>query len=136
MTSLRSIPGYTLSDLQNMGMTPFLYVPLECGGSTPLSIPNPEPSTLTPIAAFVVKPPSVKVPKPRSKIAHLPEPIQANLNTMLASGRPYMDIVRYLNTQGYSGFNKVNLHDWKKTGFQQWLQNHQQPEAIRSKPEL
>ena len=41
---------------------------------------------------------------------------------MLASGCLYMDIIRYLNSQGFPGFNKVNLNAWKKTGFQAWLQ--------------
>jgi len=63
----------------------------------------------------------LKSGRPRSKIARLPKPIQTNLNTMLASGCPYMDIIRYLNTQGHPGFNKVNLNAWKKTGFQNWL---------------
>jgi len=69
----------------------------------------------------VVKPSPVKVPKPRSKIARLSVDIQHNLNTLLAAGCPYSDIIRNLNDQGYPGFNKVNLHDWKLTGFQNWL---------------
>jgi hypothetical protein len=80
---------------------------------------NAASESLTPLCELrdsVVKP-----SQPRSKIARLPTNIQTNLNTMLARGCPYIDIIRYLNVQGHPGFNKVNLHDWKKTGFQHWL---------------
>ena len=63
----------------------------------------------------------LKSARPRSKIARLPKEIQDNLNAMLAAGCPYMDIIRDLNAQGYPGLNKVNLHTWKLTGFQNWL---------------
>jgi len=83
--------------------------------------------TLTPVVGRVVpgepnlNTRSVKLSKPRSKIARLPEDIRYNLNTMLASGRSYRDITRWLNDAGYPGFNKVNLHNWRLTGFQFWL---------------
>ena len=32
-------------------------------------------------------------------------------------------VSRFLNAQGFGGFNKVNLNTWKKTGFRQWLQS-------------
>jgi|SRR5688572_24711701 len=125
--------------------------PLECGGSTPLSIPlasehqtltppnlnaepktaDPEPLTLTLLApeqssrnaepsAPPVKP---KRRRPRSKACRLPAQVQLTLNTMLAGGCRYRDIIRSLNTQGYAGFNKANLNAWKRTGFQDWLRN-------------
>lgn len=64
---------------------------------------------------------AVKVRKPRSKIARLPIDIQHHLNAMLAGGRPYPEIIHWLNTHGYPGFNKVNLHSWKTTALQDWL---------------
>jgi hypothetical protein len=76
-------------------------------------------TALTPLREIRVS--VVRLPKPRSKIARLPVDIQTNLNTMLAGGCPYADIIRNLNAQGYPGFNKVNLNAWKRTGFQHWL---------------
>ena len=118
---------------------------LECGGLTLISIPNntapinlnaeprtlnPEPIsplTLTPLRALggsVVK----FRRRPRSKASQLPPDLQLSLNTMLANGCPYRDIILSLNAQGYTGFNKVNLHNWKLTGFQSW--RSKTPEAI------
>jgi len=124
--------------------------PLECGGSTPLSIQpasepetltpnlnaeprtrNPEPLALTPLPELrasvvnlntqTVKPKGRR--RPRSKACRLPAQVQLTLNTMLAGGCRYRDIIRSLNTQGYAGFNKANLNAWKRTGFQDWLRN-------------
>jgi len=113
---------------------PEYVVPPSGGPGLPASsIEEPASQTLTPesptltltplreLRASVVKPSPVKVPKPRSKIARLSVDIQHNLNTLLAAGCPYSDIIRNLNDQGYPGFNKVNLHTWKLTGFQNWL---------------
>jgi hypothetical protein len=70
---------------------------------------------------------AVKLPKPRSKIGRLPKAIQDNLNTMLANGCPYSEIIRCLNDHGYPGFNKVNLHTWKQTGL---LKRTDNPEVL------
>ena len=59
----------------------------------------------------------------RSKVSKLPEDIRNNLNALLRSGNSYSQIVRWLNAQGYTGFNKVNLHNWRVGGFQHWLQS-------------
>ena len=150
MTSLLSIHGCTPADLQNMGLTALFLLGGDpnLNASPPSSIeepasenstltapnqiltPDSNSGTLTPLRASVVKARPVKVPKPRSKIARLPEHIQANLNTMLASGCAYADIIRNLNDHGYPGFNKVNLHTWKVRGFQEWLR------AENSEPSL
>jgi hypothetical protein len=58
----------------------------------------------------------------RSKISKLPENVRNNLNALLHSGKSYSHIIVWLNTQGYIGFNKVNLHNWRVGGFQDWLQ--------------
>ena len=68
--------------------------------------------------------------RPRSKASHLPPDIQLSLNAMLTSGRPYAEIIRSLSDQGYPGFNKVNLHNWKLTGYQHWLRASK-PEAVK-----
>jgi len=47
---------------------------------------------------------------------------------MLASGCTYREIICRLNDQGHPDFNKVNLHNWKSTGYQQWL-SAKTPEA-------
>ena len=65
----------------------------------------------------------VKVPKPRSKVAKLPQDVQNNLNAMLADGRSYTQIIHWLSGGGYPAFNKVNLHNWRITGFQAWLRS-------------
>ena len=65
--------------------------------------------------------------RPRSKAFHLPPDIQLSLNTMLANGRPYAEIIRCLNDHGYPGFNKVNLHNWKTTGYQAWVRCRIEP---------
>src|SRR5688572_2787308 len=90
-----------------------------------------EPETLTPLAPEQSSgnaEPSAPPVKPerrrrRSKACRLPAEVQLNLNTMLAGGCRYRDIIRSLNTQGYAGFNKANLNAWKRTGFQDWLLN-------------
>lgn len=97
------IHGYTPADLQNMGMTGLL-----------LRRRNPNLNTSdqccsAPSAASGFK------PRFRSKISRLPEPIQTNLNAMLAEGRSYAEIIRWLHDSGYLGFNKVNLHNWRQT---------------------
>jgi hypothetical protein len=67
--------------------------------------------------------PPVRVPAVRrSKVSKLPEDIRNNLNALLHSGNSYSHIIAWLNTQGYIGFNKVNLHNWRVGGFQDWLQ--------------
>ena len=55
---------------------------------------------------------------------------------MLAAGRPYMEIIRYLNGQGFPGFNKVNLNAWKKTGFRQWLRPQNRNTSETDQPVL
>ena len=68
--------------------------------------------------------------QPRSKACRLPREIQLTLNTMLASGGRYRDIIHSLNTAGYPGFNKANLNAWKRTGYQDWLRT-QKSEVIK-----
>jgi hypothetical protein len=97
----------------------------------PSRIEDPASETLTPLCELrdsVVKP-----SQPRSKIARLPADIQTNLNTLLATGCRYRDIIHSLKAQGYLGFNKVNLHDWKKTGFQHWLRDGRRQAILRSR---
>ena len=111
MNPLPFIHGYTPADLQNMGMTAAAFHRRSADV-------NPEPLNLN--AA-----PGRSVFKPRkrcSKASQLPPDIQLSLNTMLARGCRYRDIIHSLNAQGYPGFNKVNLNAWKRTGFQDWLQ--------------
>jgi hypothetical protein len=140
MNRLPNLGGYTPSDLQDMGMSVLLYFsPLTLTapstligrglgeGESPVSRlqePASDPLTLTPPRIA-----NRRTRKPRSKASHLPPDIQLSLNTMLANGCAYRDIIRTLNAQGYSGFNKVNLHNWKATGYQQWLRSKTQ-EAI------
>src|SRR5204862_34582 len=56
------------------------------------------------------------------------------LGSVLASGCPYMDIIRYLNTHGFPAFNKVNLNTWKKTGFQNWRTGSETGRAVVTSP--
>jgi hypothetical protein len=68
-------------------------------------------------------PPAVKVPNRRGKVARLSEPVRQKLNALLQNGTSYSQIIAWLNTQGYTGFNKVNLHNWRIGGFQDWLRD-------------
>jgi len=121
MNPLPFIHGYTPADLQNMGMTRFLlqlYANLNAAQCRSVSS-------------------VVKSRKRRSKASHLPHDIQLNLNTMLARGCRYRDIIQSLNAQGYPGFNKVNLNAWKRTGFQHWLQTRNaEPSLVTDQPVL
>jgi|SRR5688572_21061401 len=114
-------PETSRSDLSSGG--PLALTPLNLNANRTA---NPEPLALMPrreSCGVAVKDRSVKVKrrKPRSKACRLPKDIQDNLNTLLADGRPYADIIRFLNDRGYPGFNKVNLHNWRITGFRNWL---------------
>jgi len=114
MNPLPFIHGYTPADLQNRGMTAAAFHRRSADV-------NPEPLNLNGAPCRSVSS-VVKSRKPRSKASQLPPDIQLSLNTMLARGCRYRDIIQSLNVQGYPGFNKVNLNAWKKTGFQDWLQ--------------
>ena len=152
MNPLLSIPGYSPSDLQDLGLLPLVYFQnrtLTVGRSLPaerlpasrIQEPASELQTLTPAPNLNASTPCSSVhfapsvlKKPRSKISRLPKPIQTNPNTMLASGCPYMDIIRYLNTHGFPAFNKVNLNTWKKTGFQNWRTGSETGRAVVTSP--
>ena len=69
---------------------------------------------------------SVNLRKPRSKIARLPEHVRDKLNTILAEGGSYPTIIHWLSGLGYPGFNKTNLHSWRFTGFEKWLERKTQ----------
>jgi len=133
MNRMPDLHGCTPSDLENMGMDFLLHLALTApklnaeSGTT-----NPEPVsplTLTPLrdlsaSVLTQRNPGlsgVKSRKPRSKASNLPPDILLSLNTMLAAGRSYAEIIQYLIDQGYPGFNKVNLHNWRITGYQHWL---------------
>ena len=97
------------------------------------------PDALTPPCRSVLPAPSVLKPspvkpkrrrRPRSKACRLPHEVQHTLNTMLANGCRYRDIIHSLNTGGYPGFNKANLNAWKRTGFQDWRRT-QESEVIK-----
>ena len=137
-----NLGGYTPAELQYMGMAHLLYadplaltpeygVPHSCGPeNAEPGTANPEP--ISPLALtlepIVNRKSKIVHRKPRSKVFHLPPDIQLSLNNMLANGWPYRDIILSLNAQGYTGFNKVNLHNWKRTGYQTWLRS-KTPEA-------
>jgi hypothetical protein len=59
----------------------------------------------------------------RSKVSKLPEHIRNNLNALLHAGSSSSQVIAWLNNQGYTGFNKVNLHNWRRRGFQDWLRD-------------
>ena len=111
MNPLPFIHGYTLADLQNMGMTAAAFhrptADAPTGSPLPLSIPAHSPSTMEePGSASLTLTPSqnpkskiVNRRRPRSKACRLPKEIQLNLNTMLARGCRYRDIIHSLNGQ-------------------------------------
>ncbi len=96
--------------------------------------PNSKPETpnlplaLTPVLELqgsAVKAKAVKPRKPRSKVARLPAEIQFHLNVLLRNGSSYAQAIHWLSGQGYSGFNKVNINNWRTSKFQRAAAEHE-----------
>src|SRR2546422_4709853 len=149
MNRLPNFGGYTPSDLENMGMDFLLHLALTAERSVsaepnrsadgPSASQHGVPPFRGSVGSLVNRGSSIAHPealtadqtvnrksrivhrRPRSKAFHLPPEIQLSLNAMLAAGRRYTEIIHCLNDRGYPGFNKVNLHNWKATGYQGWL---------------
>ena len=130
-----SIP---LSEISNLKceIPPLHIAPASPGPDIPASsIEQPASDLLTltrfrELRASVVKSSPVKPKRhrrPRSKACRLPVDVRLTLNTMLAGGCRYRDIIHSLNTRGHPGFNKANLNAWKRTGFQDWLRSQNLP---------
>jgi phage-related protein len=85
---------------------------------------NPAPST--------PKPESKLATLPRYKIARLPQAARDSLNLMLLDRVPYHKILRQLGEAGKT-LNKDNLLRWKRTGYKDWLKEHQAREAAQAK---
>jgi hypothetical protein len=69
------------------------------------------------------------------KIAHLPEPIQEQINLMLEEGLTYKRIVAAL-ADAVPGLNKDNLSRWRKAGHQDWLRDRLWRQAFHDQPHL
>ena len=65
--------------------------------------------------------PSSPLPKRRDKLARLPRKIRDQVNAMLDNGATYDQIIDWLAQNGHPGFNKANLHNWQRGGYQDWL---------------
>jgi hypothetical protein len=68
-------------------------------------------------------------PKRRDKLAQLPKDIRAQVNTMLDNGSSYGQIIQWLAENGHPGFNKVNLHNWQRGGYQDWVRANERLET-------
>ena len=115
--------GCTPADLQDMGMSHLFNLPSPGAG---------ESLTLTPAEIANRNSPIVnrRTRQPRSKASRLPNDIRLSLNALLLEGRSYIEIIRWLSGCGFPGFNKVNVHNWRTTGFQRWLSDRR-PEAAK-----
>jgi hypothetical protein len=55
-------------------------------------------------------------------IAQLPRAIRDQVNRMLDDGCRFKAIIAWLDTNGHPGIKPNNLTEWKKGGFQEWLE--------------
>lgn len=73
-------------------------------------------------------PPPPAIYKRRGKISGLPKAVRQRVNEMLDEGFTYENVIESLNTQGFPSINKVNLHNWHKGGYQDWLREQERVE--------
>jgi len=55
------------------------------------------------------------------KVSCLPAAVRNQLNEMLYDGASYPKIDGWLEDQGHSGFNEMNICRWRERGYQAWL---------------
>ena len=58
-------------------------------------------------------------------IARLPRAMRDQVNQMIDDGCCYRQIIAWLDSNGHPGFKRNNLTEWKKGGFQEWLELEQ-----------
>jgi hypothetical protein len=80
----------------------------------------PEPST--------PEPPVPVIPKRKGKISVLPKAVRQRVNEMLDEGSTYEAVIEWLDQNGFPSINKVNMHNWHKGGFQDWLREQERIE--------
>ena len=103
--------------------------------SPPAVQPSPHSSSGT-----VSLPPNA-VPLPllanrgNGKIARLSKALRDQINLMLLDGLPYPQIAKRLGDAG-KDLKPGHLHEWKKRGYQDWLQQRQWLEHITTKSEF
>ena len=62
----------------------------------------------------------------RGKVARLPQELREVVNRMLADGAEYKQVIAELEKRrdkwpaGITGFNKVNIHEWRHGGYKEW----------------
>ena len=56
-----------------------------------------------------------------AKVSRLPAKIRNQVNEMLYDGISYSKIIAWLEEQGHSGFNEMNISRWREGGYQAWL---------------
>ena len=83
---------------------------------------DPEPETPD------AEPPVAVIPKRRGKISGLPKAIRQRVNEMLDEGTTYEAIIEWLDQNGFPSINKVNMHNWHKGGFRDWLREQERLE--------
>jgi hypothetical protein len=59
-------------------------------------------------------------------IAQLPRAVRDRLNQMLDDGCRYQQIIAWLNSNGHPGIKPNNLTEWRKGGFQEWLEENRE----------
>jgi hypothetical protein len=69
----------------------------------------------------------------RGKISQLPEAAREQINLMIQDGVPYAEIIARLGEVG-KGLNEDNLSRWRKTNYQDWLNDQLWERAVPQQP--
>jgi len=59
-------------------------------------------------------------------IAQLPRDVRDEVNRMLDNGCRYKAVVSWLEANGHPGVKASHIGEWKKGGYQEWLEEHRE----------
>lgn len=80
-----------------------------------------------------------RLPTRKGKVAHLPASVREELNIRMNDGATGPQLTKWLRTldnKQASAITEQNLSEWRKGGFQDWLNTEQRMDSIRRKAEL
>jgi hypothetical protein len=67
---------------------------------------------------------------PRGKIGRLSDEVRQRLNPMLRDNLPAVDIITYLDANGFPGITPQNISSWKRFGYEKWLRRMERLEDM------